>query len=184
VTGVDLADAAFSGGTRPGPVDMFDAAIAKVAELTLALTSANAELAFAEGVQVRGELECALLRAQVLAERLPDDAERAVALGKLADMHAVATRALLIAPAPTVAALEAFEAGDPTAWRQEEQTWIAVRLASGSSPRTAARRERRKTRPDSPKALRDDPDHASEADDASPDASTTAAGPLRSTRNT
>jgi hypothetical protein len=60
-----------------------------------------------------------------------------------------------IAPAPSAAAIASAESGDRAVWLREEQAWIADRLASGTNPRIPRlRRERRDTRPDSPKALR------------------------------
>jgi hypothetical protein len=144
------------------PVDTFEAAIADAAHLTLALNSAIAMLTFADGARTRGELERALSRCRALVERLTGS-ERAGALHQLGEMHAVATRLLVIAPAPSSAAIAAAEAGDPATWHSEEQAWIASRQASGSSPRLATpHRERRDTRPDSPRALRDTPDHGCE----------------------
>jgi len=153
------------GSPPPEPVDTFEVAIADVAKLTLALTSATAEHAYADGVYLRGELEHALCRVQVFAEHIRDGSQRAEALRQLAEMHAVAIRALMIAPAPSSAAIEAAEAGDPTAWNQEKQAWIAGRLASGSSPRLPTpRRKRRDTHPESPRALRDTFGDAHEVD--------------------
>jgi hypothetical protein len=145
-----------NGAPWPEPVETFLAAIADVAQLTLGLTSAIAEHTYTDGAHLRGELEAALCRAQVLAEHIPNGSQRAEALRQLGEMHAVATRTLMIAPAPSAAAIEAAEAGDPTAWNREKQAWIEGRLATGSSPRLPAqRRERRETRPERPQALRE-----------------------------
>lgn len=144
------------GRASPEPVEMFEAAIAEVAELTLELTSAVAEHAYADGAHLRGELEDALCRAQVCAEHIPKGSQRSEALRQLGDMHAVTNRTLMTAPAPSLSAIEAMEAGDPTAWNQERQAWIAGRLASGSNPSIPTEgRERRETRPESPKAFRE-----------------------------
>jgi hypothetical protein len=145
-----------NGPPAPATVDTFESAIAEVAQLTLALTSAIRKLGYADGARLRGELERALSRAQALAEGIAGGSERAEALRQLGDMQDVATRMLMIAPAPSSAAIEAAEAGDRTAWQREEQAWIAGRQPSDSSPRIPERRrERKATRPDSPKALRD-----------------------------
>jgi hypothetical protein len=151
---------------EPEPsIDMVMVAIAEVVRLTLALGSANATLAFAEGVQIRRELEHALPHAQLLAERIADGSERAAALRDLGEMQAVATRALVIAPSPSMAAISAAEAGDPGAWLAEEQAWINVRLANGSSPRLIRHRRHRPTRPESPHALHDGSADPREVDD-------------------
>jgi hypothetical protein len=141
------------GPASPEPVEMFETAIADVAELTLGLASAIAEHAYEDGAQLRGELEGALCRAQVYAEHIPNGSQRSKALRQLGDMHAVTNRTLMIAPAPSVTAIEAAEAGDPSAWNQERQVWIAGRRASGSNPRVPP--ERGETRPESTKAFRD-----------------------------
>jgi hypothetical protein len=151
---------------EPEPaIEMVMVAIAEVVRLTLALGSANATLAFAEAVRIRGELEHALPHAQLLAERIADGCERAAALRDLGDMQAVATRALMIAPSPSMAAVSAAEAGDPRAWLVEEQAWINVRLANGSSPRLVRHRTHRPTRPESPHALHDISADARDVDD-------------------
>ena len=58
------------GAPTSEPSERFQAAIDDVIRLTLALTSTIANLAYATGARVRGELECALSRAQALAECL------------------------------------------------------------------------------------------------------------------
>jgi len=157
------------GAPSPEPIDTFEVAIADVAKLTLALTSATTEHAYSDGVYLRGELEHALCRVQVFAEHIGDGSQRAEALRQLAEMHAVATRALMIAPAPSSAAIEAAEAGDPIAWNLEKQAWIAGRLASGSVPRLPAPgRECGKIRPESRRALHDNASTAHDTDDARP----------------
>lgn len=150
------------GAASSKPVDTFEAAIADVAQVTLALSSAIVEHAYADGAALRAELEGGLSRAQVLAEHIDNGSRRSEALRQLATMQAVATQTLIIAPAPSAAAIEAAEAGDLTAWNQERQTWVAGRLASGSNPRLP-RRERRDTRPEPPTAPRDTTDDARDA---------------------
>lgn len=137
------------------PSDTFDAAIGAAATLVMALSSAIADVAFADAARLRTELEHALSRATSLAARLSDRAARAAALRQLGEMRGVAIRMFQIAPAPSTAAIAAAESGDRAAWLREEQAWIADRLARGTNPRIPRlRRERRDTRPDSPKALR------------------------------
>jgi hypothetical protein len=134
--------------------ETFATAIAEVAELTMALSSANTTLAFADGVRIRGKLERALPHAQRVAERIVDGSARTEALRQLGDMQSIATRALMLAPSPSEAALRAAESGDWSAWLAEEQAWIAVRMANGTgSPATTHRRGRRATRPERPHAL-------------------------------
>lgn len=137
------------------PLDTFDAAIDNVIRSTFALTSAIAQLAYADGARVRRELEHALARAQAIAERIADGAARAEAMRQLGELHAIATRQLIVAPAPSSAAIAAASAGDETAWLQEEQAWVSHRLAHGASPGfDGRRRARRDTQPGSPRALR------------------------------
>jgi hypothetical protein len=150
----DLSGTAAGTDGSQSSSEMFMPAIAEVVRLTLALTSANATLAFSDGVQIRGELERALPDAQRLAERIADGSKRAEALRELGEMQSVAKRALMLAPSPSEAALRASEAGDRGAWLAEEQAWITVRMANGTgSPATTQRRERRATRPERPNAL-------------------------------
>lgn len=137
------------------PPDTFDAAIGAAATLVMALSSAIAEVAFADAARLRTELEQAMSRATSLGARLSDRAARAKALRQLGEMRRVAIRMFQIAPAPSAAAIAAAESGDRAAWLREEQAWIADRLARGTNPRIPRlRRQRRDTRPDSPKALR------------------------------
>jgi hypothetical protein len=146
--------------------ETFATAIAEVVELTMALSSANTTLAFADGVRIRGELERALPRAQRVAERIVDGPARAEALRQLGDMQSIAARALMLAPSPSEAALRAAEAGDRSAWLAEEQAWIAVRMANGTgSPVATQRRGRRATRPERPYALHNGSDDAREVAD-------------------
>lgn len=138
--------------------ERFQAAIDDVIRLTFALTSAIANRVYAVGARVRGDLERALSGAQALAECLPEGVKRADGLRQLGELQAIATRQLMIAPAPSAAAIDAASAGDYTAWKEEERAWIAHRLARGSSPNLdVPRRARRDTRPDSPRALRKAP---------------------------
>jgi hypothetical protein len=137
------------------PPDTFDAAISAAATLVMALSSAIAEVAFADAARLRTELEQALSRASTSAARLSDCAARDTALRQLGEMRGAAIRMFQIAPAPSAAAIAAAESGNRAAWIREEQAWITGRLASGTNPRIPRlRRERRDTRPDSPKALR------------------------------
>lgn len=129
---------------------MFEAAIADLVRLTQALTSANAALAFADGMRRRDELEAALRQVQALAYRVAGGSQRAEALRRLSEMQCAATRALLIAPAPNPVAVKAAAAGNMCALQQEEQVWITVRLAR-SNPHAGLRR-RRTTQPDLPRA--------------------------------
>jgi hypothetical protein len=153
VSRTSRADAATSEPSEP-----FQAALDAVIRLTFALTSAITNLAYATGARVRGELEYALSRAQALAECLPEAGQRAEGLRQLGELQAIATRQLMIAPAPSAAAIDAASAGDRTAWAEEERAWIAHRLARGSSPDLdVPRRARRDTLPDSPHALRETP---------------------------
>jgi hypothetical protein len=148
------------GAPTSEPSEPFQAALDTVIRLALTLTSAIANVAYATGARVRGELECALSRAQELAECLPG-IERAEGLRQLGELQAIATRQLMIAPAPSTAAIDAASAGDDTAWKEEEEAWIAHRLALGSSPnRDGLHRARRDTRPESPRALRNSPEGA------------------------
>lgn len=154
------------------PLDTFDAAIGDVVRSTFALISAISQLAYAAGARVRGELEHALARAQAIAERIADRAARAEALRQLGELQAIATRQLIIAPAPSSAAIAAANAGDETAWLQEEQAWVAHRLAHGASPDfDGPRRARRDTQPGSPRALRGPLERSGEAPDATAPAS-------------
>jgi hypothetical protein len=157
------------GAASPEPVEMFEAAIAEVAELTLGLASAIAEHAYADGAHLRGELEDALCRAQVCAEHIPNGSQRSKALRQLGDMHAVTNRTLMIAPAPSLRATEAAEAGDPSTWNQEQEAWIAGRRASGSNPQLPTqRRDHCETRPESPRAFRHTSGDARNAGAATP----------------
>jgi hypothetical protein len=152
------------GAPTSEPSEPFQAALDTVIRLALTLTSAIANVAYATGARVRGELECALSRAQELAECLPEGIERAEGLRQLGELQAIATRQLMIAPAPSAAAIDAASAGDDTAWEEEEEAWIAHRLALGSSPnRDVLHRARRDTRPESPRALRNSPEGAEDA---------------------
>jgi len=152
--------------------DLFDAAIGDAIRSTFALTAAISQLAYAAGARVRGELEHALARAQAIAERLADGAARAEALCQLGKLHAIATRQLILAPSPSSAAIGAASAGDETAWLQEEQAWIAHRLAHGASPDCdGPHRARRETQPGSPRALRGALEHSGEVPGATASAS-------------
>lgn len=145
-------------GVRARPterIEMFEAAIAELAQCTGALRSAITEVAFADAARQRDALTHALSRAEALAARLPGGMARAAALHKLGALRGVAHDMLQIAPAPSAAAIAAMAAGDRTLWNREEQAWTADRLARGSAPRLPTlRRERSDTRPDSPWALR------------------------------
>ena len=157
------------------PVDTFDAALDHVIATTMDLISAIAKLDYARAARGRGALECALPRAQSLAERLRDSQERAQALLQLAEIHKVVARVLMIAPAPSSAAIEAANSGDSALSNQEEQAWVTSRLATGSAPPSSRRhRDRRATRPDSPRALRD---VAANAEDAPPAPALTSSPP-------
>jgi hypothetical protein len=141
-------------------VDTFEAAVAELATCTGVLRSAIADVAFADAARLREALAVALSRTEALATHLPRGMSRAAAMHKLGALRGVAHDLLQIAPAPSVAAISAMEAGDRTLWDCEEQTWTAARLARGSAPRLPTlRRARSKTRPDTPSALR----HASGA---------------------
>lgn len=149
------------------PVDTFEGAIEDIIASTFALTAAIANVAYADGARARSDLERALSYAQALAEHLPVGPDRADALHRLVELQAVATRMLMLAPAPSSAAIEAARGGDDTALQCEEHAWIASRLARGSSPDLRApHRARRDTRPESPRALRDT--HGGESDVLSP----------------
>lgn len=146
------------GAVTSEPSELFQAALDTVIRLTLALTSAISNVAYATAARVCGELEGALSRAQALAECLPEGAKRAEGLRQLGELQAIATRQLMIAPAPSTAAIDAASTGDDTAWKAEERAWIAHRLALGSGPELdPPRRARRDTRPESPRALREAP---------------------------
>ena len=159
------------------PAGMCWAAIDAIVRLTFELTSAIAAVDFPEAVRARGELERALLHADVLGESLPDGPERAEALPQLRELVAIANRQLAIAPASTLAAVEAADSGDESLWRQEAQAWIAARLACGatplrsapglSSPHPRRRPAPSDTRPGTPRVLRDAPNAASDAIPAS-----------------
>lgn len=130
-------------------------ALAGVMQSTLTLTSANTALNFAEGARARRELEHALSSAELLVDVLQEGPEHADALRQFQHIRDVARRQLAIAPAPTLAAVAADERGDGSLWHQEEQSWIADRLARGSSPCLSGRnRARRDTLPATPHALR------------------------------
>jgi hypothetical protein len=147
----------------------FEAAIAMVADRTRALRSAIAAVAFADAARLRDALEHALGHAEALAVRLPGGMQRAAALHKLGAMRGVANDLRQIAPMPSPAAIAALAAGDPARWDREAQTWIADRLARGSSPHLPTlHRERRATRPDCPWALRAAAGARSDATDAAP----------------
>jgi hypothetical protein len=137
------------------PATAIEAAIEDVVRLTLELTSAIGQLAYADAVHARNELERALLRAQGIAESLPGGSKRALALRRVHEIREVAARELASAPASSSAAIEAAEAGDKVPWSREVRAWIVSRLASRSSTRGPRRRAHRDTRPDAPKALRE-----------------------------
>ncbi|TMQ04849.1 MAG: hypothetical protein E6J90_17435 [Deltaproteobacteria bacterium] len=147
--------AAVDGAPQPESVDAFEAAIDDVLRLAMRLTAAIATRAYADGARLRGHLERALLSAQAIAERLADGAARADALHQLAEWQAAAARLLMIAPAPSTAAIAAAESGDDATWKQEERTWIAGRQASAMRPRLSLPRAHRDTRPESPQAKRE-----------------------------
>lgn len=159
-------DAILARGTEPeasaGPSDAPGSlqgrlffALAGVMQSTLTLTAVNTALNFAEGARARRELERALSSAELLIEALPDGSEHADALRRYQDICGVARRQLAIAPAPTPAAVAATDRGDGSLWQHEEQSWIADRLARGSSPCLPTRnRARRDTLPATPHALR------------------------------
>lgn len=134
--------------------ETFDDALRVVADLTMALSSAISDVAFADAARRRIELENALRRAGDLIVRLSDGTDRAVAFLRLIEMRSVAVRLFKIAPVPSAAAITAAESGDQKAWLREEESWIAGRLAAGTNPYIALpRRDRRDTLPDSPRAL-------------------------------
>jgi hypothetical protein len=149
------------------PATAIEAAIENVVRLTLALTSAIGQLAYADAVRARNELERALSRAQGIAEGLPGASKRALALRRVHEIREVAARQLAIAPAFNSAAIEAAEAGDKVPWSREARAWIVSRLASRSSTRPR-RRAHRDTRPDAPKALRETSGEAGDAATAIP----------------
>ena len=166
------------GAATSEPNEPFQAALDVVIRLTLTLTSAIANLAYTTCARVRGELECALARAQPLAECLPEGVKRAEGLRQLGELQAIATRQLMIAPAPSAAAIDAA-GGDDSAWKEEERAWIAHRLARGSSPDLdVPRRARRDTRPDSPRALREAPGGGDDACTTAPALGLSSAGAL------
>lgn len=131
----------------PDSVAMFDAAINAAVQLTQELTSEIAELADVDGTCSRCELERALSRAQVAAERFPEAVARAQARHQLQKMRAVANLMFATAPAPSSTAIEAAEAVTTT-WHQEEQAWIVGRLASGARARSVGQRTYRDPRND------------------------------------
>jgi hypothetical protein len=139
------------------PRDTFDAAIAAVAQRTADLGAAIAEVAFADAAQLASELRHALSWAAALAAQLPDGPERVTALHQVGELRGPAIGLLQLAPVPSAATRAAAASGDRTAWIQEEQAWIADRLASGTNPGIPrSQRARRATRPDTPKARRSD----------------------------
>jgi hypothetical protein len=143
------------GPPTAGPRNAFDTAIAAVAQHTSDLGTAIAEVAFAEEARLASELWHALSWAATLAAQLPDGPERLTTLRQIGELRGPAIGLLQLAPAPSAAALAAAGSGDRTAWIQEEQAWIADRLASGTNPRIPrSQRIRRATRPESPKARR------------------------------
>jgi hypothetical protein len=145
---------AADGLSTADPPDAFAAAIRTVAELAMALSSAIADVAFADAARLRGEVGHALCRAANLAAQLANDEDRQTAAGQLIEMRGVTSRIFEVAPTPSPAAIAAAETGDRTAWIREEQAWIASRLASGTNPRIPRpQRHRRETLPDSPRAL-------------------------------
>lgn len=102
-------------GVRAQPSDRiepFEAAIAEVAACMRSLSSAIAELAFADAARLRGTLARALSRAEALAALLPVGMRRAAALHKLGAMRGVANDLLPIAPVLSATAIAAMEAGD------------------------------------------------------------------------
>src|ERR1041385_70312 len=136
-------------------LDDFNVAIAQVAERTMALSSAIAELAFATGAQRRDEVGHALAHAELLVARLAEPAERATALRRLGEMRGVVLRLFQVAPAPSRAALAAAEADDLSLLSGEEQAWVSARLVQGTNPRLPApQRARSPTIPGTPRALR------------------------------
>lgn len=149
--------------------DAFEAAVTTVAGHARALRSAITAVAFADAARLRDALEQALSDAAAVAARLPGGVEREAALYKLGVMRGVASDLLQIAPVLSAAAITAKESGDPTLWDREEQTWIADRLARGSSSHLPTfHRERRDTRPDGPWALRAASGARGDATDAAP----------------
>src|SRR6185503_5600143 len=149
------------------PASMCWAAIDAIVRLTLELTSAIAAVDFPEAARARGELELALLHADVLAGFLSDGLVRAEVLQQLRELHAIANRQLEIAPAPILAVDNADDADHESLWRQAAQAWTAARLECSATPPRFAHgsifphRRRRPspsdTRPGTPKALRDAP---------------------------
>lgn len=132
--GEDAALTQVTPGTQIIAPDEFETAMDELLTATMALASAIAEIAFLKGVRLRGVLERALSRAQALAEQLPSGSRRAEALHQLADMHSIATRLLMNAPAPCAAAIAGIEAGDARSWNEEARAWAAGRSALGVSP--------------------------------------------------
>ena len=136
-------------------LDDFYAAVAEVAEATMALSSAISDLAFETGARLRYELGQALDHAEQLVAYLADSAERAIAVQRLGEMRGVVFRLFQVAPAPSPAALAAADAGNLSLLSGEEQAWISARLAQGTNPRLPApQRARSPTIPGTPRALR------------------------------
>jgi hypothetical protein len=123
----DVAQARITHGTDAVPQDAFDSAMDDLIAATMALASSMAELEFCEGARMRGVVERALGRAQVLGEQLSGAGKRSEALHHLAEMHAITTRLLMSAPAPSAAAVAGIKAGDSTLWNAEARAWIASR---------------------------------------------------------
>lgn len=143
------------GESFPGRLALFNSALGELATLTMKLTATIHELAFADGVRVGGEVESALERAGILSDSLPDGPDSADALRRFHAMRNVARRQLAIAPMPSLTAIAAAKVGNHDEWYEEEQAWIAKRLARGSSPCIPAlSRARRTTRPGTPVAIR------------------------------
>lgn len=144
-----------AGDAFPERLALFNCALDELAKLTMTLTATIHQLAFADGARVGGEVESALERAAILTDSLPEGPDGADALRRFHAMRNVARRQLAIAPTPSLTAIAAVKAGNHEEWHDEEQAWIAKRLARGSSPCIPApSRARRTTRPGTPGAIR------------------------------
>lgn len=139
--------------TVAAPADACAIAISELVRLILELTSMNTAIDYPRGARVREELEHGLREAQQTFEALPEGAARAEALRWLDRLRSTAERQLVIAPAPSAAAIAAADAGDSSALLLEADEWAAERLGYGSSQRRPPRRPRSDTRPESPGAL-------------------------------
>jgi hypothetical protein len=131
------------------PLDTFDVALDAAIFWTMALNSAIGKLEYAAGVRARRNVERALSRAEELVGVTPGVLGGAEALAQLHRIHEIATTMLAIAPSPSADAI-----ANASAWRREEQAWIAMRYASNPST-PLLRRRHTDTRPDTPTALRD-----------------------------